>query len=44
MTLFVCALSVSGAIFVILEMDSPLSGVMKVSSAPMRAALANLGR
>jgi hypothetical protein len=43
-TLFVCALSVSGSIFVIMEMDSPLSGIMKVSSAPMRDALANLGR
>lgn len=42
--LFVCALSVSGAILVILEMNGPFSGLMKVSSAPMRDALANLGR
>src|SRR5258706_15797020 len=42
--LFVCALSVSGAIFVILEMNSPFSGLMKVSSAPMRDALAQLGQ
>jgi len=42
--LFVCALSVSGAIFLIEEMDRPLEGLMKVSSAPMRNALAHLGQ
>jgi hypothetical protein len=42
--LFVCALSVSGAIFLILEMNTPLSGIIKVSSAPMYKALENLGR
>jgi hypothetical protein len=42
--LLVCALSVSGAILLIVEMNSPFAGLMKVSSAPMRAALANLGR
>ena len=42
--LFVCALSVSGAIFLILEMNSPFAGLMKVSSAPMRDALAHLGQ
>ena len=42
--LFVCALSVSGAILLILEMNGPFSGLMKISSAPMRDALANLGR
>lgn len=42
--LFVCALSVSGAILLILEMSSPFAGWMKISSAPMRDALANLGR
>jgi len=41
--LFVCALSVSGAILLILEMNSPFAGLMKISSAPMRDALANLG-
>jgi len=40
----VCALSVAGAILLILEMDTPFTGVMKVSSAPMRDALADLGK
>ena len=43
-SLFVCALSVSGAILVILEMNSPFAGLMKISSGPMRDALANLGQ
>jgi hypothetical protein len=42
--LLVCALSVSGAIFLILEMNSPLTGIIKVSSAPMEKALEHLGR
>ena len=42
--LFVCALSVSGAIFLIEEMDRPLDGLMKISSAPLRNALAHLGQ
>jgi hypothetical protein len=39
---FVCALSVSGAIFLILELDRSFEGVLQVSSAPLRAALAQL--
>lgn len=42
--LFICALSVSGAIFLILEMNHPLSGTIKVSSAPMLKALEHLGQ
>jgi hypothetical protein len=42
--LLLCALSVSGAIFLILEMDSPFGGLMKVSSAPLRYALSHLGQ
>jgi hypothetical protein len=42
--LLVCALSVSGAIFLILELDRPFGGVMQISSAPLRDALAQLGR
>ena len=42
--LVVCALSVSGAIFLIEEMDRPLDGLMKISSAPLRNALAHLGQ
>lgn len=43
-SLFVSALSVSGAIFLILEMYTPYSGVIAVSSEPLRAALAHLGQ
>jgi hypothetical protein len=42
--LFVCSLSVAGALFLILEMDQPFEGLLHISSAPMREALANLGR
>jgi hypothetical protein len=38
------ALSVAGSIFLILEMDQPFDGLMKVSSAPIRYALSQLGR
>jgi len=43
-TLFVCALSVSGAIFLILELDHPFEGLIRLSSAPLRNALAYLGQ
>jgi hypothetical protein len=43
-SLFVSALSVSGAIFLILEMYSPYGGLIQISSAPLRAALAQLGQ
>ncbi|HEY7321547.1 MAG TPA: hypothetical protein VIE89_28620 [Candidatus Binatia bacterium] len=43
-SLFVSALSVSGAIFLILEMYSPYTGLIQISSAPLRAALAQLGQ
>jgi hypothetical protein len=42
--LFLCALSVSGAIFLILELYTPFGGLIQVSSAPLRDALAQLGR
>ena len=42
--LFVAALSVSGAIFLILEMYSPFGGLIKISSAPLHAALTHLGQ
>jgi Protein of unknown function (DUF4239) len=42
--LLVCALSVSGAIFLIIELDRSFEGLLQVSGAPMRAALASLGR
>jgi Protein of unknown function (DUF4239) len=43
-SLLVSALSVSGAIFLILEMYGPFSGLIQISSAPLRAALAHLGQ
>ncbi len=42
--LFICAVSVSGAIFLILEMNHPLTGLIKVSSAPMLKAMEHLGQ
>ena len=42
--LFIAAMSVAAAIFLILELDGPFDGVIKVSSGPLRFALANLGQ
>lgn len=42
--LLVCALSVAASVFLIMEMDTPFDGVMKISSAPMRFTLAHLGQ
>jgi hypothetical protein len=42
--LFVCALSMAGAIYLIVELDQPFSGVIRLSSAPMHSALDQLGR
>jgi hypothetical protein len=42
--LLLCALSVSTAVFLILELDQPFSGLIQVPSAPLRSALAQLGR
>jgi hypothetical protein len=41
-TVFVGALSVSGALFLFLEMDRPFAGLMMISSEPLRHALAPL--
>jgi hypothetical protein len=41
--LLVGALSVSGAIFLILELDAPFRGLIRLSDAPLRSALAILG-
>jgi hypothetical protein len=41
--LLVCAMSASGAVFLILEMNSPFTGLITVSSAPMHEALLFLG-
>jgi hypothetical protein len=42
--MFISAASVSGAILMILEMYAPYRGLMQLSSAPLRSALAQLGR
>jgi hypothetical protein len=41
--LFVCACSMSAAVFLILEMNRPLEGFLRVSSAPLRNVLQHLG-
>jgi len=43
-TLFVCALSVAAAIYMILELDQPFKGLVQISSAPLRDALTYLGQ
>jgi hypothetical protein len=40
--LLIGALSVAGAIFLILELDQPYSGFMRISNAPVQAALAQM--
>lgn len=42
-SLFVSAFSAAGAVFLILEMYSPYRGLIRISIAPLRAALAQLG-
>jgi hypothetical protein len=42
--LAVATRSVAGAIFLILEMNQPFRGLIKVSSTPLRETLAQLGR
>jgi len=42
--LVVAALSVAGSIFLILEMNQPFTGLVKISSAPLRFALTHLGQ
>jgi len=41
---FICALSVAGSLYLILELDQPYQGLIKISSAPLREALAHLGQ
>jgi hypothetical protein len=42
--LFVCALAVSGSIFLVEEMSRPLEGFMRLPSAPQLDALSQLGK
>ena len=41
--LMLSALSVAGAIFLILELDMPFDGVIQIPPTPMRNALNHLG-
>jgi hypothetical protein len=41
--LLLCALSVAGAVFLVLEMDGPFDGLIQVSAEPLRYALTRLG-
>jgi hypothetical protein len=43
-TLLASAISVSGAVFLILEMDRPFTGMIQISSAPLKNAMEQLGR
>lgn len=42
--LCVCALSVSAAVFILMEMNNPYHGFIRVSAAPLRDALEQLGK
>lgn len=42
--LALCALSISTAVFLFLEMDGPFDGLIKVSSQPLRYAISHLGQ
>jgi len=43
-TLALCALAVSGTMFLVLEMYSPFKGIIRIPSDPVRNALAYLGQ
>ena len=38
----ICALAIGGSVFLILEMDRPLDGVMRVSSWPVEDAISHM--
>ena len=42
--LLVCALSAAGSLYLIQELDRPYGGLITISSAPLRNALAHLGQ
>ena len=42
--LFMAATSVAAAVFLILELDGPLAGVITISSGPLRYTLSQLGQ
>ena len=42
LTFLICSLAIGGAIFLVLEMDRPLGGIIHISSAPIENALAQM--
>jgi len=42
--LFVCALSVGSAVFLVLEMGTPFDGLLRISAEPFRYALTHLNQ
>jgi hypothetical protein len=42
--LMICALSVAGAVFLIVDLDQPFDGLIRISTRPLRDAVANLGK
>lgn len=42
--LFVCALSVAGALFLIVDLDQPFDGLIRISPDSLRSAVAQLGQ
>jgi hypothetical protein len=40
----VCALSISSALFLIVEMDRPFDGLLRISDAPLRSAIEQMNR
>jgi len=42
--LFICAVSAAASLFLILELDQPYQGFVKISSAPLHKALMYMGR
>ena len=42
--LVLCAVSVAGAVFLVLEMDAPFQGLLKISGDPLRNAYALLNQ
>ena len=42
-TLLVSVFSISGAMFLIIELDNPFAGLIRISSDPLLRALATMG-
>jgi hypothetical protein len=42
--LVICMLSVSGALFLVLELDRPFEGTIRVSDVPLRGVMSHLGK